>query len=170
MPHIEMVHDPFLIHRNLSTIMFLDPEVTAIGLNEQQAQDSRIPYCVRSMVIHLLTEHRHASNGWICHTSGNRRRRYAYTGHARVGRPSSTIIEAASPIMKHDRSVCDQQSWCTRILLLLKESKNVRICFLVLRFINLKYFNLICNYRELHIPISLSEIQESQKTIHILRK
>ena len=43
---IEMVHDPFLIHRNLSTIMFLDPEVTAIGLNEQQAQDSRVPYRV----------------------------------------------------------------------------------------------------------------------------
>ena len=32
-----------------------------------------------------------------------------------------------------------------------------------LRFINLKYFNPICDYHELHTPISLSEIQESKK-------
>ena len=31
---------------NLSTIMFLDPEVAAVGLNEQQAQQARVPYRV----------------------------------------------------------------------------------------------------------------------------
>ena len=35
-----------LSYDNLSTIMFLDPEVAAIGLNEQQAQAARIPYRV----------------------------------------------------------------------------------------------------------------------------
>ena len=35
-----------LSYDNLSTIMFLDPEVAAIGLNEQSAQQKRIPYRV----------------------------------------------------------------------------------------------------------------------------
>src|SRR5690606_13722002 len=35
-----------LAYDNLSTIMFLDPDVPAIGLNEQQAQERRIPYRV----------------------------------------------------------------------------------------------------------------------------
>ena len=37
---------PPLSYANLSTIMFLDPEVAAIGLNEQQAQAQKIPYRV----------------------------------------------------------------------------------------------------------------------------
>jgi dihydrolipoamide dehydrogenase len=35
-----------LAYDNLSTIMFLDPEVAAIGLNEQEAQKRKIPYRV----------------------------------------------------------------------------------------------------------------------------
>lgn len=35
-----------LSYENLSTIMFLDPEVAMIGLNELQAQEKRIPYRV----------------------------------------------------------------------------------------------------------------------------
>jgi dihydrolipoamide dehydrogenase len=38
--------DGVLSYENLSTIMFLDPEVAAIGLNELQAQKRRIPYRV----------------------------------------------------------------------------------------------------------------------------
>jgi dihydrolipoamide dehydrogenase len=43
-----------LRYANLSTIMFLDPEVAAIGLNEQQAQKERIPYRVASYDYSLL--------------------------------------------------------------------------------------------------------------------
>lgn len=43
-----------LSYANLSTIMFLDPEVAAIGLNEQQAQKGRIPYRVASYDYSLL--------------------------------------------------------------------------------------------------------------------
>jgi dihydrolipoamide dehydrogenase len=39
-------HDRSLSYANLATIMFLDPEVAAIGYNEQQAQAARIPYRV----------------------------------------------------------------------------------------------------------------------------
>ena len=35
-----------LSYDNVSTIMFLDPEVALVGLNEQQAQEQRIPYRV----------------------------------------------------------------------------------------------------------------------------
>ena len=35
-----------LSYDNLSTIMFLDPEVAAIGMNELSAQEKRIPYRV----------------------------------------------------------------------------------------------------------------------------
>ena len=73
--------------------------------------------------------------------------------------------------MMHDRSICDPAE-------LLHPhptaTEGVQECARIilghLRFINLKYFNPICDYRELHIPISLSEIQEPQKTIHILRQ
>ena len=67
--------------------MFLSPEVTAIGLNAQQAQDSRIPYCVSvygySLVNQAITIR--ATDGFAKLLV--RRRRYAYTGHARVGCP-----------------------------------------------------------------------------------
>jgi hypothetical protein len=35
-----------LSYENISTIMFLSPEVAAIGMNESQAQEQRIPYRV----------------------------------------------------------------------------------------------------------------------------
>jgi dihydrolipoamide dehydrogenase len=43
-----------ITYDNLSTIMFLDPEVAAIGLNEQQAQKERIPYRVACYDYSLL--------------------------------------------------------------------------------------------------------------------
>lgn len=38
------VHGHPLSHANVSTIMFLDPEVAGVGLNEQQCRDQGIPH------------------------------------------------------------------------------------------------------------------------------
>ena len=83
---------------------------------------------------------------------------------------ASTIIKAVSPMIKHDRSICDLADLLHPHPAITEGVQECAHMLLGTSFINLKYFNLICGYRELHIPISLSEIQESQKTIHILRK
>ena len=83
---------------------------------------------------------------------------------------ASTIIKAVSPMIKHDRSICDLADLLHPHPAITEGVQECAHMLLGTSFINLKYFNLICDYRELHIPISLSEIQESQKTIHILRK
>ncbi|MEO7080745.1 MAG: hypothetical protein ABIY71_04420, partial [Flavobacteriales bacterium] len=38
------VHDQPLSHANVSTIMFLDPEVAGVGLNEQECRKQNIPH------------------------------------------------------------------------------------------------------------------------------
>ena len=38
------VHEQPLYHANVSTIMFLDPEVAGVGLNEQDCRTRNIPY------------------------------------------------------------------------------------------------------------------------------
>ena len=46
---VEKIYDAIktpISYKNQSTIMFLDPEVAAVGLNEQQAQKKKIPYRV----------------------------------------------------------------------------------------------------------------------------
>ena len=88
--------------------MFLDPEVAAIGLNEQQAQDSRIPYRV-SVYDYSLVNRAIA----MCATDGFVKLLVTDDEDVRIlgmrvlGAHASTTIEAASLMMKQDRSVCD---------------------------------------------------------------
>ena len=93
---------------NLSTIMFLDPEVAAIGLNEQQAQDSRIPYRVSVYGYSLVNRAiaMRATDGFVklLVTDDEDMR---ILGMRVLGAHASTTIEAVSLMMKQDRSVCD---------------------------------------------------------------
>ena len=87
--------------------MFLDPEVAAIGLNEQQAQDSRIPYRVSVYGYSLVNRAiaMRATDGFVklLVTDDEDVR---ILGMRVLGAHASTT-EAVSLMMKQDRSVCD---------------------------------------------------------------
>jgi len=100
--------DSVLSYENLSTIMFLDPEVAAIGLNEQQAQDNRIPYRVSVYGYSLVNRAiaMRATDGFVKLLVTNDED-MRILGMRVLGVHASTSIEAVSLMMKHDRSVCD---------------------------------------------------------------
>ena len=106
--HIYESTDNVPSYDNLSTIMFLDPEVAAIGLNEQQAQDSRIPYRVSVYGYSLVNRAiaMRATDGFVklLVTDDEDMR---ILGMRVLGAHASTTIEAVSLMMKQDRSVCD---------------------------------------------------------------
>jgi dihydrolipoamide dehydrogenase len=97
-----------LHHDNLSTIMFLDPEVAAIGLNEQQAQERRIPYRVAVYDYSLVNRPiaMRATDGFVklLTTDDDELR---ILGMRALGAHSSTMLEAISLMIQHSRSARD---------------------------------------------------------------
>lgn len=100
--------DRLLRHDNLSTIMFLDPEVAAIGLNEQQAQERRIPYRVAVYDYSLVNRPiaMRATDGFVklLTTDDDELR---ILGMRALGVHSSTMLEAISLMIQHSRSARD---------------------------------------------------------------
>jgi len=97
-----------LRHDNLSTIMFLDPEVAAIGLNEQQAQERKIPYRVAVYDYSLVNRPiaMRATDGFVklLTTDDDELR---ILGMRALGVHSSTMLEAISLMIQHSRSAKD---------------------------------------------------------------
>ncbi|HET6583218.1 MAG TPA: NAD(P)/FAD-dependent oxidoreductase [Nannocystaceae bacterium] len=94
-----------LSYDNLSTIMFLDPEVAAIGLNEQEAQKRRLPYRVAVYNYSLVNRAiaMRATDGFVklLVTDDDSMR---ILGMRALGVHASTTIEAVSLMMQYDRS------------------------------------------------------------------
>ncbi|MCH9681714.1 MAG: NAD(P)/FAD-dependent oxidoreductase [Deltaproteobacteria bacterium] len=97
-----------LSYENLSTIMFLDPEVAAIGLNEQQAQKQRLPYRVAVYGYSLVNRPiaMRATEGFVklLTTDDDELR---ILGMRALGVHSSTMLEAISLMIQHSRSARD---------------------------------------------------------------
>jgi dihydrolipoamide dehydrogenase len=95
-----------LEYENLSTIMFLDPEVAAIGLNEQEAQKRRIPYRVAVYGYQLVNRAiaMRATDGFVklLTTDDDELR---ILGMRALGVHASTMIEAVSVMIHHGRSI-----------------------------------------------------------------
>ena len=94
-----------LSYGNLSTIMFLDPEVAAIGLNEQDAQARRIPYKVAVYNYSLVNRAiaMRATDGFVklLVTDDDDMR---ILGMRALGVHASTTLEAVSFMIQYDRS------------------------------------------------------------------
>lgn len=97
---------PALSYDNLSTIMFLDPEVAAIGLNEQDAQKQRIPYRVAVYNYSLVNRAiaMRATDGFVKLLVSNDDE-LRILGMRALGVHASTALEAVSFMMHHGRSV-----------------------------------------------------------------
>ncbi|MCX4239456.1 dihydrolipoyl dehydrogenase family protein [Paraliomyxa miuraensis] len=97
-----------LAYDNLSTIMFLDPEVAAIGLNELQAQERRIPYRVAVYNYSLVNRPiaMRATDGFVklLTTDDDELR---ILGMRALGVHASTMLEAISLMIQHSRSARD---------------------------------------------------------------
>ncbi len=95
-----------LSYDNLSTIMFLDPEVAAIGINEQEAQKRRIPYRVAVYNYALVNRAiaMRATDGFVklLVTDDEEMR---ILGMRALGVHASTTIEGVSLMMQSNRSV-----------------------------------------------------------------
>ena len=94
-----------LRYDNLSTIMFLDPEVAAIGLNEIQAQAKRIPYRVATYGYSLVNRAiaMRATDGFVkLLVSDDDEERLL--GMRALGEHASTTIQTAALIMEQNRS------------------------------------------------------------------
>jgi len=95
-----------LSYENLSTIMFLDPEVATIGMNEQMAQEKRIPYRVAVYGYNLVNRAiaMRATDGFVkLLTSDDDEMRIL--GMRALGAHASTMIEGVSLMIQHGRSI-----------------------------------------------------------------
>lgn len=94
-----------LSYDNLSTIMFLDPEVASIGLNELQAQKKRTPYRVAVYNYSLVNRAiaMRATGGFVklLTTDDDEMR---ILGMRALGVHASTTLEAVSLMIQHHRS------------------------------------------------------------------
>jgi dihydrolipoamide dehydrogenase len=97
-----------LSYDNLSTIMFLDPEVAAIGINEQEAQKRRLPYRVAVYGYALVNRAiaMRATDGFVklLVTDDDDMR---ILGVRALGVHASTTIEGVSLMIHANRSVRD---------------------------------------------------------------
>lgn len=99
------LHDRALSYENLATIMFLDPEVAAIGLNEQDAQAQRIPYRVGVYDYSLVNRAiaMRDTEGFVkLLVSDDDELRIL--GMRALGTHASTTLEAVSLMIQHGRS------------------------------------------------------------------
>lgn len=98
--------DGALSYENLSTIMFLDPEVAAIGLNEQAAQRQRSPYRVAVYDYALVNRAvaMRATDGFVklLVTDDDEMK---ILGMRALGAHASTTLEAVSLMIRLGRSV-----------------------------------------------------------------
>jgi dihydrolipoamide dehydrogenase len=97
-----------LNYDNLATIMFLDPEVAAIGMNEQQAQKAKIPYKVAVYGYELVNRAiaMRATDGFVklLVTDDDEMK---ILGLRALGVHASTVIEAVSLMICQSRSIRD---------------------------------------------------------------
>jgi dihydrolipoamide dehydrogenase len=98
-------HDRKLSYENLSTIMFLAPEVAAIGLNEQDAQTKRIPYRVGVYDYSLVNRAiaMRATEGFVKLLVSDDEE-FRILGMRALGVHASTTLEAVSLMIQHGRS------------------------------------------------------------------
>ena len=99
------LHDRSLSYENLSTIMFLAPEVAAIGLNEQSAQKKRIAYRVGVYDYGLVNRAiaMRDTEGFVkLLVSDDEEMRIL--GMRALGSHASTMLEAVSLMIQHGRS------------------------------------------------------------------
>jgi dihydrolipoamide dehydrogenase len=95
-----------LSYENLSTIMFLDPEVAAIGINELTAQERRMPYRVAVYGYGLVNRAiaMRSTDGFVkLLTSDDEEPRIL--GMRALGVHASTMIEGVSLMIQHSRSI-----------------------------------------------------------------
>lgn len=94
-----------LSYANLATIMFLDPEVAAIGLNEQQAQAERIPYRVGVYDYSLVNRAiaMRETEGFVKLLVRDDEA-MTILGMRALGVHASTTLEAVSLMIQHQRS------------------------------------------------------------------
>ena len=97
-----------LSYKNVSSIMFLDPEVAAVGYNEQQAQKERIPYKVAVYGCSLVNRAIAMRNtvGFIKLLVSNDSE-MKLLGMRALGPHASTSIEAVSLMINRGRSIHD---------------------------------------------------------------
>jgi dihydrolipoamide dehydrogenase len=97
-----------LSYNNMSTIIFADPEIAAIGMNEQQAQAGKIPYRVAMYSYALINRAiaMRATDGYIklLVTDDSAMK---IIGMRCLGVHASTAIEVVSLMMKQGRSARD---------------------------------------------------------------
>ncbi len=91
---------------NISSIYFLDPEVAAIGLNEQQAQEKRIPYkvAVYGYALNNRAIAMRATSGFVKMLTTDCDK-MEILGMRAAGVHASTTIEAVSLMMKASHSI-----------------------------------------------------------------
>ncbi|MCB0323802.1 MAG: NAD(P)/FAD-dependent oxidoreductase [Bdellovibrionales bacterium] len=97
-----------LRYDNVSTIMFLDPEVAAIGLNEQEAQAQKIPYRVATYGLGLVNRAiaMRATDGFVKLLVTDEEP-HLMLGMRALGVHASTMIEAASLVIQLQRPAAD---------------------------------------------------------------
>jgi dihydrolipoamide dehydrogenase len=97
-----------LTYDNLSSIMFLDPEVAAIGMNELQAQEKKISYKVATYDYSLVNRAvaMRATEGFVKLLVRDDESN-EMLGMRALGVHASTMIEAASLIIQQRRPACD---------------------------------------------------------------
>lgn len=98
-------HQRPLSYANLATIMFLDPEVAAIGFNEQQAQAERIPYRVGVYDYSLVNRAiaMRETEGFVKLLVRDDEA-MTILGMRALGVHASTTLEAVSLMIQHQRS------------------------------------------------------------------
>jgi dihydrolipoamide dehydrogenase len=99
------LHDGALSYENLATIMFLAPEVAAIGLNEQSAQQQRIPYRVGVYDYSLVNRAiaMRDTEGFVKLLVSDDDE-MKILGMRALGTHASTTLEAVSLMIQHGRS------------------------------------------------------------------
>ncbi|MCO4763282.1 MAG: NAD(P)/FAD-dependent oxidoreductase [Myxococcales bacterium] len=95
-----------LSYENISAIMFLDPEVASVGLNELQAQRKRVPYKVAVYSYALVNRAiaMRATQGFVKILVSNDDE-MRVLGIRALGAHASTSIEAVSLMIRQNRSV-----------------------------------------------------------------
>lgn len=142
--------DHELIYENISTIMFLEPEVAGVGLNEIRAQEQDIDYKVASMSYNCISRAIAMRNtqGFIKILVTNDKK-MRILGMRVVGEHASSAIQAAALLISMDQgiaalaelihphpSIIEGIQECARMLLgkstlkpsVLQESMTCRIC------------------------------------------
>jgi dihydrolipoamide dehydrogenase len=97
-----------LSYENLSSIMFLDPEVGAVGMNELQAQKKRIPYRVASYGYELISRAiaMRATNGFLKILVTDDEDMHIL-GMRAMGAHASTALQSVALMIQNKQSIKD---------------------------------------------------------------